>query len=354
MRRTPIRRQFRTRQPRLTGHSIRMRTWRQCGRKLSMTKSDRSRTQTNGPRQRVRTARADMREDRGVTAKDDFLTALRAFREDSGGPPYRTLVRISRDLRTRYPLPGDVTCSLAEMSLTAVSEILAGKRKRLPAFDWTASFVLSCQRAAVEERVIKNDRGTTILPAWFAIRALHAADASADEHLPPSEGCADPHRVEQSIACQVTPDQQAFIAGHGPHGLALLARAQQGHPDARYRVALLLATDPEHTVAATALLIDVAATGHALSLDLLDAHPEHLSPLAAADRAHVLARAAQARRAENEALAFLRAAARGGAPGAAIEYAQALVARSGDPEAAVWLAELADRPAVGRHRHDRA
>jgi hypothetical protein len=295
-----------------------------------------------------------MTENREGTAKEDFLTALRAFREDSGGPPYRTLVRISRDLRTRYPLPGDVTCSLAEMSLTAVSEILAGKRKRLPTFDWTASFVLSCQRAAVEERVIKNDRGTTILPAWFAIRARHAADARTDEHLPPSDEFAGPPRVEQPITCRLTPDQRAFIAGHGSHGLALLARAQQGHPDARYRIALLLATDPGHSVAATSLLINVAATGHALSLDLLDAHPEHLSPLAAADRAHALARAAQARGAENEALAFLRAAARGGAPGAALDYAQTVLARGGDPEAAVWLADLIGRPAAGRHRHDRA
>jgi hypothetical protein len=287
------------------------------------------------------------------TAKEEFLIALRAFREDSGNPSYRMLVRVSRDLRTYYPLPGDVTCSLAEMSLTAVSEILAGRRKHLPTFDWTASFVLSCQRAALEDRVIKNDRGIAILPAWFAIRARHAANLSAAGHLP-SEDRADLPCAGQPIACQLRQDQRALIAGHGPHGLALLARAQQRHPDARYRVALLLATDPEHTAAATSLLIDVAATGHALSLDLLDAHPEHLSPLAAADRAHVLARVAQARGAGNEALAFLRAAARGGAPGAAVEYAQALLARGIDPDAAAWLEELINRPAAGRHRHGRA
>ena len=196
-----------------------------------------------------------------------------------------------------------------------------------------------------------NDRGTTILSAWFVIRAQHAAVASADGGSPCAGGGRTPS-TELPAAYRLPPDQQAFLASHGPHGLALLARAQQGHPDARYRVALLLATDLEHTVAATSLLIDVAATGHALSLDLLDAHPEHLSPLAVADRAHVLARAAQARGAENEALAFLRAAARGGAPGAALEYAQALLAGGSDPEAAAWLEELISRPAAGRHRHD--
>jgi hypothetical protein len=198
-----------------------------------------------------------------------------------------------------------------------------------------------------------SDRGTTILPAWFAIRAQHAAAASADGGSPSAGGGRRPG-AELPVAYGLPPDQRAFVASHGPYGQALLGRAQQGHPDARYRVALFLATDPDHTAAATSLLINVAATGHALSLDLLDAHHEHLSPLAAADRAHVLARAARARKAENEALAFFRAAARGGAPGAAIEYVQAVLARGGDPEAAVWLADLVGQPAVGRHRHDRA
>lgn len=308
-------------------------------------------TRAGRSRKPARTPRASTEQDQDRAANEQFLQALRAFREDSGCPPYRTLVRISRDLRTHYPRPANVSCSLAEISLTAVSEILAGKRKHLPTFDWVASFVLSCQRWAVETRTIKNDRGTTILSAWCAIRAEHAAAASPDQHPPQSAGGADPPRTGQPAAYQLAPDQQAFIAGHGPHGLALLARAQQGHPDARYRVALLLATDPDRT-AATSLLIDAAATGHPPSLDLLDAHPEHLSPRAAADRAHDLARVARVRGADSEALAFFRAAARGGIPDAALEYAQILLSRTGDLEPAAWLADLTTRPAAGRHRHD--
>jgi hypothetical protein len=106
-----------------------------------MTDTDRSPTHANRSRQRARIPRANVRAEQDDTAKEEFLIALRAFREDSGNPSYRTLVRISRDLRTYYSLPGDVRCSLVEISLAAVSEILAGRRKHLPAFDWTASFV---------------------------------------------------------------------------------------------------------------------------------------------------------------------------------------------------------------------
>jgi hypothetical protein len=328
-----------------------MRTRRQYGMNLSMTESDRSRTHTNRSRQLARKLAARTK-DTDDAAKEDFLLALRAFREDAGRPPYRTLVRISRELGAHYSPPADGTCSLAEMSLTAVSEILAGKRKRLPTFEWVASFVLSCQRSAVEERVIKNDRGTTILPAWFAIRAEHAAAVGWDGQSPSADSDGTPGGG-LPVTCQLPPDQQAFVASHGPHGLALLGRAQRGHPDARYRVALLMATDPQRVSAATSLLIDVAATGHVPSLDLLDACPEHLSPRTAADRALRLADVARERGADDEALAFLRAAVRGGIGEAALRYAQILLARNGEVEPAAWLASLIIQHAAGRHRHDR-
>ncbi len=307
-------------------------------------------TKRDSSRKPARIVGGGAREDEDRTATQQFLVALSAFREDSGRPTYRTLVRISRGLRTNYSLPQDVHCSLVEMSLSALSEILSGKRKRLPTFDWTASFVLSCQRSAVEKRIIKHDPGTTILVAWSAILAEHAAFTG--RRPPQPAGNADPSCAAQPAAYQLPPDQQEFIAGHGAHGLVLLGRAQHGHPDARYRVALLLAADQERTADAESLLIQVAATGHAPSLDLLDANPEHLSPRAAAERAHHLARMAQARGADSEALAFFRAAARGGIADAALEAAQILIARDSDREVTAWLADLITKPAAGRHRHD--
>ncbi len=280
--------------------------------------------------------------------------ALRAYREDSGRPPLRQLVRISRHLRTHYSPPDDFPCSLAEMSLTAVSEILAGKRKHPPTLDWTASFVLSCQRWAVEQEIIRYDPGTAILAAWSAILTRHMTGTSSGPRPAHAADSTNPAGTGQLPRWQLTADQRDFIASHGPYGQVLLARAQQGHPDARYRAALLLATDRARTSEAETLLLDAVAAGHAPSLALLDANPRDLPPIAAADRAHALACAARARGADDEDLAFCRAAARGGLPGAAFEYAQILLARNGDSEAAAWLAALIILPAIGRHRHDQA
>lgn len=265
--------------------------------------------------------------------KDAFIASLRAFRQDCGAPSYRRLARISQDLRTLYPAPGEVPCELAEMSLTAISETLAGKRKGLPALDWVASFVLSCQRWAFQERLIGHDPGTRVLPAWAR---LHQAHAAASTWL--------------TRTGRLSSAQREFIASHGPYGPILLALAQYGDPDAFYRIALLLATDPSRGDDALALLLAAAAAGSAPALDLLDDNPARLHPFEAARHAHDLARAAQSNGSPGEALAFYRAAARGGIPDAAIEHAQAVLTCHGDQEAATWLAALTTQPSTGRHR----
>ncbi|HET7015753.1 MAG TPA: hypothetical protein VFI65_17670, partial [Streptosporangiaceae bacterium] len=146
----------------------------------------------------------------------------------------------------------------------------------------------------------------------------------------------------------------------------------------RYCVALLLASDPVRIEEAAWLLIEVAGTGHALALDLLDARRDgmaadevtdeqgasspgaellspsaigDLSPYAAAQHAYELACKAWDRRAEDEAYMFCRAAARGGLAQATLGLAQSLLAGI-DPEAATWLGSLGTERAVGRHRSD--
>jgi len=164
-------------------------------------------------------------------------------------------------------------------------------------------------------------------------------------------------------------------------------------------VALLLASDPVRIEEAAWLLIEVAGTGHALALDLLDARRDgvavdglaadgvaadgvtddvatsllgvdllgvdllsvdllspsaigDLSPYAAAQHAYELACKARDRGADDEAYTFCRAAARGGLAQATLGLAQSLLAGI-DPEAATWLGSLGTERAVGRHRSDK-
>jgi hypothetical protein len=54
----------------------------------------------------------------------------------------------------------------------------------LPTFDWLANYVLACQRHAVGKRRGRRDQGTTILPYWLNIYAVHVADAAGRRRAP--------------------------------------------------------------------------------------------------------------------------------------------------------------------------
>jgi len=136
--------------------------------------------------------------------------------------------------------------------VTAISEILAGKRRGLPRPEWVASFVLACQYLAARAEPGRRDQGLAILRYWTAIHAAHTPAADG----PPA-------------AWQLTAAQRAFFAGHGPHSQILITRAENGHPHARYRAALLLATDPSRIDQAAELLTELASTGYPPALDLL-------------------------------------------------------------------------------------
>ncbi len=280
------------------------------------------------------------------TSKGAFIAHLRAFHAECGGPSCRKLQRISGDLRSLYPARGDAAYLLIELSRTAISEILGGKRKGLPSFDWVASFVLSCQRFAVEQGIVARDPGTATLPEWARRRAAHDVGSVI--------GLARPAVSDEAAGAaatgQIPPRLHSFIASHGDFGSVLLARAQQGDPAAIYRVALLLATDDSRNIQSVPLLIAACAGGNTEAMDLLDSCPGQLLPHDAALASLDLARAAEAAGRAGEALTFYRAAARGGLPDAAIEHARAFLEAQGDLEAAAWLAALTNQAGSGRHR----
>ena len=290
------------------------------------------------------------------TPKDELIVALAQLRVECAYPApleslsRRTVMRISGDLKKHYQRPNDPPCRLYSLSLSAISETLNGKRQRLTAFDWVASYVLSCLRHAVGQRLGRRDQGTTVLPDWRKIYALHAAEAVGD-----AVAVAEARR-----AYQLPQSQRDFLLAHGPYGEILLARAELGHPHARFRVAVLLACDPGQGGEAVALLLDVASTGHPLALDLLDAcrdlpkgagsGPDADGSLSqvAAQCAWGLARTARGHGADTHARAFFRGAARGGKREAVFELAKMVVTES-DPELARWLAQLETEEGTGRH-----
>ena len=71
--------------------------------------------------------------------KDELVLALRQFRADCADsarpdqPSGRTLALVSADLTALYRPRGNLSGRLFALSPTAISEILSGKRKGLPA-----------------------------------------------------------------------------------------------------------------------------------------------------------------------------------------------------------------------------
>ena len=129
------------------------------------------------------------------------------------------------------------------------------------------------------------------------------------------------------------PGRTGFVAGHGPHGLILLEAAHAGDPDATYRVAILLGTDPAHHDKAVALLLQAIAADHVLASEFLDANPSDLPPSQAAAVARSLARIAEDNGSFEAAFAFSLAAARGmpDAAGKAARRYWSNTGRSGQP-----------------------
>ncbi len=254
------------------------------------------------------------------TGKDAFIALLKACHEESGRPSYTALAAISQELPRLYPPAPGAKSHFLPLPVSTISEVLGGKRKGLPSFDLVASFVLCCQRHAYDRYLLSRDPGTSSLPWWARQRAQHEGKSAPQPHLGP---------------CKVwlSPDQQVFVAGHGPHGLILLEAAHAGDPDATYRVAILLATDPAHHDKAVNLLLQAVAAHHVLASDFLDANPSNLPPSQAARVARSLARIAEGNGSFDAAFAFSLAADRGmpDAAGKAARRYWSNMGRTGQP-----------------------
>ncbi|HEX2315921.1 MAG TPA: hypothetical protein VHJ17_19405 [Thermomonospora sp.] len=95
----------------------------------------------------------------------NFVAALGDLYRLCGAPSYRSLVKVSGRLEELYPeFVQDRT--LPMLSITGISETLAGRRTRLPAPEWVV-FVLSCRRRAYEIGVFVEDPGPDVLIGWI-------------------------------------------------------------------------------------------------------------------------------------------------------------------------------------------
>src|SRR5262245_31552629 len=123
-----------------------------------------------------------MRRSYDPAALDEFINLLDKYRLDCGEPSLRELVpmsqRVVKDPRYRH---------LPTLSLTALSDVLNGRRARPPKFRWVAAFVLACQRFA-EESGLRPDQSPSTLEEWnrrllavYGIEPNPAADADEDE-----------------------------------------------------------------------------------------------------------------------------------------------------------------------------
>ncbi|WP_067462382.1 hypothetical protein [Actinomadura macra] len=300
------------------------------------------------------------------TGPGDFIAELNAFYESCNRPPYRKLAEISEHLGELYGKRG-----LPVLSATAVFEVLAGRRKRVPTSAWVASFILCCQRRAWETGVRPSDPGIDTLPHWQS--RLRAAQGPPSSGLPPqagtspgkipnpreadarpkdagpsargregAEGGSDGGRLQSPegtvVPVRLTGSQRAAVADYGEHGRDLAGRAANGDADAVYRVAVLLGTDSTRGPEAVALLIEAAAGEHPQALDLLDSSPSGLDHHQAAQHAFRLGESAARAGAPATALAYYKAAVGGGLLDAAFKITEILRGAGAELADSSWLA----------------
>ena len=98
--------------------------------------------------------------------REVFLAQLNEFYAACGTPRYKEIAEIAARLDSLYPLDGNRKRDLPPLSPSGISEVLAGRRKKLPSGGWLAAFVLSCQRRAWELGALDSDPGVSSLPDW--------------------------------------------------------------------------------------------------------------------------------------------------------------------------------------------
>lgn len=328
---------------------------------------------------------------------EEFLALLDRFRHACGRPSLRELSRVSEQVREAYgrqypKLP-------AVLSLTALSDVLNGRRKKPPPWGWVALYVLSCQRFAAESG-LRPDPGDATLPSWnLRLMAVHQPDLvpPADEDIvpeqvsekvrtPPSSGPgqrqpplsaptyldapppADPPARKPAgpepgpsprsssaqataIATRVTElelyaddrdrlslSEQRLFTMYGQHGVRLI-RAAEGRrdPDAEYRLGVLLCVD-DRPNEALAFLMRAEAGGHPEARELIESPAQRRAALV---HAWKIGACDATDHAETASL-YLERAARNGHAGAAYELGKLHMQREEPERAAAWFATAAE------------
>ncbi|GAA2399016.1 hypothetical protein GCM10010191_02250 [Actinomadura vinacea] len=292
---------------------------------------------------------------------DGFVQQLVELREACGSPSLRDIASISKALHAR---DGDEPPRVQELSATAISDVLARRRERPPAWHWVASYVLSCQAFARHSGARADDPAHESLPDWH--RRYRAA-------LPPPPGTPvgtvaglDEALINVSVAALIdnltslvddhpgarAPDWSAAPAWHEPlsmterrygalfgtHGIDLLNAAEEGNEDAACRLGLLLLCE-DRTAEGLAWLESAAAAGDIVAQVVVHSAPQWRTEIAA-QLAYELTLPGYGgdppawAEGRTGAEAYYRGAARSGHPGATYRLALMLHARGDDSTAA--------------------
>ncbi|GLY79603.1 hypothetical protein Airi01_078700 [Actinoallomurus iriomotensis] len=235
----------------------------------------------------------------GQYTLDHLIQDMQELRRASGQPSMRTVVRDSARVADAYSRQGYKDA--AQLSLTALADTLAGRRKNPPRWSWLIVYVQTCREIARRSPGLHDGMSDEEAVALWRKRhdAVHAAEDPPPKASPrwsprPPNGSAVPppgapagtgregHAQDRlitrpddarrrsgppggsspppgtatsaqwigfetrspSAAGTMTLTQERLATAYGPHGLDLLDAAEtRREPDASYRIGLLLILD---------------------------------------------------------------------------------------------------------------
>lgn len=163
-----------------------------------------------------------------------FIAALIELRESAGQPSLSQMQRLSREPGVFKELPG-----------STLSDILNGKRERLPDWGLVASFVMVCHRHAQQTGLPTGALGT--------VEQWQARWRAARNEQPPATGSYDLYRTPADEAERRTTRTVA----------RLVRRAGDGESESTYRLAII------HLLTG-----DSAAAGYWIHAAVRQGHPD--------------------------------------------------------------------------------
>lgn len=307
----------------------------------------------------------------------DFVEKLKELRATCGGPSLRKIAHMSGRLTALY---GERYRDLPQLSPSALSNALNGRRKGPLSWEWVAAFVLSCQRWGWEAGELRDtaDLGPGSLAVWRARWLDTTTDETTAVEPAPEPNSGPPAAADDPVGDQIAEPADDPVADgpvegtvwprgatgaesltarryrdlFGEHGVDLLHAADDElDADAACRLGILLACHGNPSEA-TAWLQRPAAEDNGMALALVDAGESHL-PGKAAEFAYELGqdeaggRRMRPGRRPDVSEVYFEAAARAGHVDACYRIAVRRRAAGNDADAVRWFARAARRG----HRH---